>query len=97
MDGGATFNLSFKRKIKTTGQYITTDKQLTGIKILDDSLPMSVELKAYTDAARTIVVVHTVNEGTKLYLIEVVKNARSQSLVQVQCWLYQTRQYLVVF
>lgn len=75
MDGEATFNLSFKRKIKTTGQYITTDKQLTGIKILDDSLPMSVELKAYTDAARTIAVGHTVNEGTKLYLRAVVKNA----------------------
>ncbi len=73
-DGGAIFDLSFKRKIKATGQYITAEKQLLGIKILDDSLPMSVELKAYTDAARTIAVGHTVNEGTKLYLRAVVKN-----------------------
>lgn len=74
-DGEAIFNLSFKRKIKAGGQYITAGKQLTGIKILDDSLPMSVELKAYTDAARTIAVGSTVNEGTKLYLRAIVKNA----------------------
>lgn len=74
-DGEAIFNLSFKRKIKAGGQYITADKKLTGIKILDDSLPMSVELKAYTDAARTIAVGPTVNEGTKLYLRAIVKNA----------------------
>jgi len=74
-DGEAIFNLSFKRKIKTTGQYITTDKQIAGIKILDDSLPMSVELKAFTDAARTIPVGHSVDEGTKLYLRAIVKNA----------------------
>ena len=74
-DGEAVFNLSFKRKIKTTGQYITADKQITGIKILDDSLPMSVELKAFTDAARTIPAGVTVNEGTKLYLRAIVKNA----------------------
>lgn len=73
-DGESVFNLSFKRKIKATGQYITADKQITGIKILDDSLPMSVELKMYTDAARTIPVGHTVNEGTKLYLRAVVSN-----------------------
>ena len=73
-DGGAIFDLSFKRKIKATGQYITAEKQLLGIEILDDSLPMSVELKAYTDEARTIAVGHTVNEGTKLYLRAVVKN-----------------------
>lgn len=73
-DGEATFDLSFKRKIKSTGQYITAEKQLIGIKILDDSLPMSVELKAYTDEARTIAAGHTVNEGTKLYLRAVVKN-----------------------
>lgn len=74
-DGEAIFNLSFKRKIKTTGQYITADKQITGIKILDDSLPMSVELKAFTDSARTIPVGHTIAEGTKLYLRAIVKNA----------------------
>ncbi|MGL6083554.1 MAG: hypothetical protein ACRC4N_14260 [Gammaproteobacteria bacterium] len=74
-DGEAVFNLSFKRKIKTTGQYITADKQITGIKILDDSLPMSVELKAFTDAARTIPAGVTVNEGAKLYLRAIVKNA----------------------
>lgn len=73
-DGEAIFNLSFKRKIKATRQYITADKQITGIKILDDSLPMSVELKMYTDVARTIPVGHTVNEGTKVYLRAVVSN-----------------------
>lgn len=73
-DGEAIFNLSFKRKIKASGQYITSDKQIVGIKILDDSLPMSVELKMYTDAARTIPVGHTVNEGTKVYLRAVVSN-----------------------
>jgi hypothetical protein len=49
------------------GQYITGIKQITGIKILDDSLPMSVELKLYADAARTTLAGSTVNEGTKLY------------------------------
>ena len=73
-DGEAIFNLSFKRKIKTTGQYITADKQITGIKILDDSLPMSVELKLYADAARTTLAGSTINEGTKLYARAIVSN-----------------------
>lgn len=73
-DGESVFNLSFKRKIKTTGQYITADKQITGIKILDDSLPMSVELKLYIDAARTTLAGSTVNEGTKLYARAIVSN-----------------------
>ena len=36
---------------------------------------MSVELKAFTDSARTIPVGHTIAEGTKLYLRAIVKNA----------------------
>ena len=74
-DGEATFTIFFTRKIKSTGQEITSQKSITGIKLLDDSLPMSVELKAFTDAARTIPAGVTVNEGAKLYLRAIVNNA----------------------
>lgn len=73
-DGGAIFDFSFKRKIKATGQYITVEKQLLGIEILDDSLPMEVVVKAYTNAARTVLAPAFVDEGTKLYLRATVSN-----------------------
>lgn len=73
-DGETTFTLNYRRKIKSTGQYITSQKTLTGIKILDDSLPMAVVVKAYTNAARTVLAPTFVDEGTKLYLRATVSN-----------------------
>lgn len=73
-DGEATFTIFFTRKIKSTGQEITSQKSITGIKLLDDSLPMSVDLKLYTNAARTTLVGSTVNEGTKLYARATISN-----------------------
>lgn len=73
-DGESTFTFYYRRKIKATGQYITTEKALAGVKILDDSLPMTVEIKVFSDAARTQPIGATVNEGAKLYLRAIVSN-----------------------
>ena len=73
-DGESIFTLFYRRKIKATGQYITTEKSLAGIKILDDSLPMAVDFNVYTNAARTTIAPAFVDEGTKLYLRATVKN-----------------------
>lgn len=72
-DGEASFGIRYRRFIKGDDRPITTLKSLTGLTLLDDSLPPSVILRAYTNEERTTLAT-TASEGQTLYLRAIVNN-----------------------